>query len=65
MKHERVSYNSIALQQDKSAISTCGRYCGVRIAMRELTLAEFHSFFRGSHMSNDKLVTLMTLLDKN
>lgn len=63
--NERVTYNTVKLQQNKSSISTCGRYAGVRIAMRELSLPEFHSFFRGSHMNPDKLVTLITLLDKN
>lgn len=65
MRNERVTYNTIALQQDKSNVSTCGRYVGTRICMRELSLVEFHSFFRNAHIPADKLVTLLTLLDKN
>ena len=55
--------NSIQLQSaDFEDVSTCGRYCGIRIRFRYLEINDFIKMLRGSRNDPDYLVTLMTFL---
>lgn len=56
-----VVYNSTRLQKLSSNISSCGRWCAMRLLMREMPLNKFVSLFKNSKISGDEYVTLLTM----
>lgn len=59
------SVNHIKFQKLDSNVSTCGRYCIIRLIKRNLTHEEFYKFFKLKiypNISNDELVTMLTYL---
>lgn len=55
-----LEYNNIHLQSHNSKISTCGRWCALRIMNSELTIEEFNNIFLNKSMSPDLLCSLIT-----
>jgi len=64
---KNIIYNNVALQKhDKkqsyeSAISTCGRWAGLRISLKEIPLEEFQNLFFKQKFDPDWYVTALTL----
>ena len=54
--------NPCKLQQMKSDISTCGRWCGMRCRFNYLSIHEFAKLFMKQKMAPDWLVSCMTFL---
>lgn len=61
--HYNILYNKQKLQQFKKDVNTCGRWCGMRVVMRDTPLQEFIDMFisKSNKKSPDWLVTCMTL----
>ena len=55
-----ISYNEYHLQQDKRGINTCGRWCGVRVFLKNLPLDTFAGLFMNKKMPSDLLITILT-----
>jgi hypothetical protein len=56
-----IIYNDIKLQKLKDDMSTCGRWCGLRIACRQIPLDAFVKLFLNQKMQPDWYVTAMTM----
>lgn len=56
-----VEYNHDRLQKKLRDTNTCGRWCGLRILLRDMPLEEFVDKFK-RYKNPDKLVTLITSL---
>jgi hypothetical protein len=60
-----LSYNEHAFQKHGKNIKTCGRWCGVRLALRYMSLEEFAEFIKKMtkllKINGDELVTLLTM----
>lgn len=59
-KYHGVIYNEYPLQKVKNDISTCGRWCGLRIVLKDLTLEEFINLFKKQKFDPDWYVTALT-----
>lgn len=58
----KITYNHHKFQRYSKMISTCGRWCCMRIILRDLTLKEFSKLFLGNkHYDPDFIVTFLTL----
>ena len=57
----KVIYNSFKFQKQGKNIETCGRFVGLRLAFRNLTLNNFINLFRDSRTDYDRLATIMTM----
>jgi len=55
-----IRFNNFKFQQDKKDVNTCGRFCVVRIWLRELNEYEFKDFMYSTPYSPDELVSLLT-----
>lgn len=55
-----IIYNNHPLQSNNSKISTCGRYCAFRVAMKHLKLNKFLNLFKHNQMNNDMLISYLT-----
>jgi len=55
-----IVYNEHKFQKLAKNISTCGRWCACRLAMRHLTLDQFLSLFDMKGGNNDLIVTKLT-----
>lgn len=53
-----VDYNEYPFQKKGSGISTCGRWAGMRILLKDIPLKKFAKIFK--HKNGDELVTLIT-----
>lgn len=56
-----VNYNKCDLQKFSHLVNTCGRWCGLRIALRDVPLKRFLELFIGQRMPADWLVTALTM----
>ena len=54
-----LSYNEFQFQELKSGVADCGRWCAVRIMLKELPLKDFKNLFLNVY--SDDLVTFVTL----
>jgi hypothetical protein len=59
--YRRVVFNDVPLQRFRSDMNTCGRWCGLRIALRELPLQQFVKLFKGQRHPGDWYTTALTL----
>lgn len=58
----KVEYNEHQFQEDKSDVSTCGRWCGFRLRYRKVPLKEFWDGFKKFRGLNlDYLITALTM----
>ncbi len=57
----QVIYNKVKLQKFKNETNTCGRWCGLRVALRHLNLKQFCSMFLKQKFDPDYYVTALTL----
>jgi hypothetical protein len=55
-----ISYNEYHLQEDKKGINTCGRWCGVRVFLKNLSLDTFAGLFMNKKLPSDLLITILT-----
>ena len=55
-----IEYNHIKLQQDGDEIATCGRWCALRLLLKDIKLDDFIYMMTNTKMSPDKLVTYLT-----
>jgi hypothetical protein len=55
-----ISYNEYHLQQDKKGINTCGRWCGIRTFLKNLSLDKFAGLFMNKKLPSDLLITILT-----
>lgn len=55
-----VYYNPYQLQSDDRNVSTCGRWCALRILLKELSLNDFAKIFTGKGKDPDYIATLLT-----
>lgn len=60
-KGGNVIYNPIRLQKLSSNVSSCGRWCAMRLLLREIPLKKFIELFKNSKISGDEYVTLLTM----
>ena len=62
-RYRMCEFNDIRLQQFKRDVNTCGRWCGLRVAMAHdgVSLPEFIDLFTGQKMRPDWYVTAFTL----
>lgn len=60
----RIIWNKAHLQRFASGISTCGRWCGMRVAFfhKGLSLSQFQKFFMNQKFPPDWYITVMTFL---
>lgn len=58
---KQVIYNNINLQSKKNDISTCGRWAGLRIALRTISLKNFQNLFINQTFPPDWYVSALTL----
>lgn len=58
-----LSYNEFQFQELKKGVSDCGRWVGVRILLKELTLKQFKDLFLMAY--SDDLVTFLTIPEKD
>lgn len=56
-----VIHNPVRLQKLSSNISSCGRWCAMRLLLRDMPLDRFINLFKNSKMSGDEYVTLLTM----
>lgn len=56
---DTIIYNNAALQGPRT--NSCGRFCGLRLALRHLSDEEFAGLFLGQKYSPDELVTMLTM----
>ena len=56
-----VIFNTHKLQLPSKNVATCGRFCGLRLAFRNLNQSQFINMFIGSRMNKDTLATIMTM----
>ena len=58
---EKVVSNTLPIQEDEENISTCGRYCVMRLLLRDLSNDDFNRIFTGDDdYSPDFFITLIT-----
>lgn len=55
-----VIYNKIPLQELKGNVSTCGRWCGLRVNFRNIDLGKFCKVFINQKMKPDEIITYLT-----
>jgi len=59
----KIIHNSTHLQSDNKNVNTCGRYSGLRVRFRDMSLSKFVNLFKHSKgLNNDEWVTALTLL---
>jgi hypothetical protein len=58
---DKIIYNQYPLQKLRKSTSTCGRWCGLRIALRKMPLANFVGLFEGQSFEPDWYVSALTL----
>lgn len=58
---KNVIYNMEPLQKLKKDMNTCGRWCGLRICMRDVPLQKFISLFKRQKFPADWYATALTL----
>jgi hypothetical protein len=56
-----LTYNEHKFQKHGPNINTCGRWCALRMALKDLTLKQFSKLFKTKY--SDYLATLLTLFD--
>lgn len=57
----KIIYNKKKLQKFSNQVSTCGRWCAIRVALKDVPLNKFQNFFLNQSKSPDYLVTAFTL----
>lgn len=55
-----IRFNNFKFQEDKKDVNTCGRYCVVRLWLRNLDEYEFNDFMHSTKYNPDQLVSLLT-----
>lgn len=55
-----IRFNHFKFQEDKKDVNTCGRFCVVRIWLRDLDEYEFKDFMFSTYYKPDELVSLLT-----
>lgn len=55
-----IRFNNFKFQEDKKDVNTCGRFCVVRLWLRNLNEYEFRNFMYSTPYSPDELVSLLT-----
>ena len=60
-----LSYNEHKFQKQEKDIKTCGRWCGIRLACRHMSLEQFTDFINSMtkmlNCTGDELVTILTM----
>lgn len=56
----KIDYNNHKLQSENGNITTCGRFVGCRLILRNLNNDQFASLFKNNKYTPDELVTLLT-----
>lgn len=56
----KLSYNHYKFQKDKEGISTCGRWCALRVILKNMSLDDFKKLVTYKNYSTDYIVTLLT-----
>lgn len=59
-RYGRVIYNEYPLQKSKKDTSTCGRWCGIRIVFKHLSIEKFVKLFARQKFEPDWYVTALT-----
>jgi hypothetical protein len=59
-KYNKVAYNDYPLQESKNDISTCGRWCGMRVVLKQLNIDQFIKLFTKQKLKPDWYVTALT-----
>lgn len=62
--YKRVIYNSVQLQKLKKDVNTCGRWAGLRVAMRNVPLKTFQAMFSKQTFDPDWYASALTLFIK-
>lgn len=55
-----IRFNNFKFQEDKKDVNTCGRFCVVRLWLRDLDEYEFKDFMFSTSYTPDELVSLLT-----
>lgn len=55
-----IRFNNFKFQEDKKDINTCGRFCVVRLWLRNLNEYEFKDFMYSTKYKPDELVAILT-----
>lgn len=58
----RLSYNHYKFQKFADGINTCGRYCALRVLLKNLSLEQFKKVLTNPKYDSDFLVTALTEL---
>jgi len=53
--------NPYRYQSMNSDIATCGRHAAIRLLFKDLNHDQYHKLFRYKNLSNDDLITLLTI----
>lgn len=62
-QYKELIYNSKPFQSNAKEMSTCGRWCAMRIQLRKLSLKSFQNMFLGQKLAPDQYITLMTIFN--
>lgn len=62
--YERVLFNEAKLQTKRGQVSTCGRWCAMRVNLRQFSLKKFQAIFMNQKLAPDQYVTMLTLFVK-
>jgi hypothetical protein len=56
-----VIYNKVKLQKFDNGLNTCGRWCAMRVVLRDLPLKKFCSLFMKQNFTPDYYITALTM----
>jgi hypothetical protein len=59
--YKNVIHNNVRLQRFAKDQNTCGRWCGLRVALKDIPLQRFQQLFLHQRQTPDWLVTIMTM----
>ncbi len=63
---ENVYYNKTKLQKSRSNVSTCGRYVGMRVLLKDMPLHKFTGMLtKNKYYDADYYITILTLFAEN
>jgi len=62
----KLFHNDKDIQLYKDNINTCGRYCGMRLLLKNMNIKDFQNMFlKNKHYNSDFWVTILTLFCEN
>ena len=59
---KRLAMNRTKFQSESNKISTCGRWCAVRIRYSDMSNENFARFMKSSLLNGDQIVTMLTMV---